>query len=57
MSNCRYYLSKTIVIFELVASQLKQQKPVFETLVHSGSGKAYCPLRIRDFIPGEMGLP
>ena len=27
------------------------------TFFHSGSGKSYCPVRIRFFMPGEMASP
>jgi hypothetical protein len=38
-------------------STRQSYKPFWETADHSGSGKSYCPVRIRFFIPGDIGAP
>lgn len=59
------YMSEKLWIPKKTADKTQQDQtcvctcplPPEETLVHSGSGKVYCPCRILFFIPGEMGAP
>lgn len=40
-----------------VTVKAKRWIPWLDTLLHSGSGKVYCPCLILFFIPGEIAAP